>query len=161
MSRHTATARQPSGHAAAHVLFAADPRAVAPPAADPVQDPEAHFDAPSDIVVDPQLPTAKKIAALDTWDEIAQMRLAAANEGMPANDKTNEDLAIIEEVAEARAELSGEPVPPSDPANPGRVVSGKAARAGSHALTNYRVLVNSALLLGLVAVALTAWWLNR
>ncbi|MDX2257324.1 MAG: hypothetical protein NW205_00255 [Hyphomicrobiaceae bacterium] len=161
MTRHAATARQPSGHATANVVTAFDIPAEGPPIPDPVREPEAVYDAPAEIVEDPALTRRKKLAALDAWDEAAHLRLAAANEGMPAGDKTSEDLAIIEEVAEARAELEGRPTSGgSTVAGRAPTIAGKAARAGSRALTNYRVLVNSLIILAIAAAGLFAWWLT-
>ena len=56
-------------------------------AKDKVENPEAHFDKPKDVVQDKALSDEEKREALNTWEQDERQLLTASNEGMPGCDE--------------------------------------------------------------------------
>ena len=52
-------------------------------AKDKIDNPEAHFDKPREIVQDEALSHEEKTKALNTWEQNERQLLTASNEGMP------------------------------------------------------------------------------
>lgn len=122
-----------------------------------VFDPESVYDTPGDVVRDPNLRRREKLRALESWDDVARMRLAATDEGMPAHGTTSSDLKTLEDIEAARRAVD----PRTAETHPSRdVVTTKEARQGSSNLTNYRVLFNSLVLAAIAALIVGLLWWN-
>jgi hypothetical protein len=52
-----------------------------------VENPEAHFDKPKEIVQDKSLSHDEKKKALNTWEQDERQLLTASNEGMPGSEE--------------------------------------------------------------------------
>jgi hypothetical protein len=62
------------------------------------QDPEAVFARPTDIEKHVGLTRGQKLATLRRWEADVTQRLEATTEGMPSNDTTSEDSALLKEI---------------------------------------------------------------
>lgn len=70
-------------------------------------DPESVFEHPSDLVHEKGLTRGQKLATLGRWRAILKDRIRASGEGMePGDERTADDAAQIEEIAQAEAVLS-------------------------------------------------------
>ena len=56
-------------------------------AKDRVENPEAHFAEPKEVVEDYTLSHCEKKSALHNWEQHEQQLLTASNEGMPGSDE--------------------------------------------------------------------------
>ncbi len=56
-------------------------------AKDKVENPEANFDKPKEIVQDKALSHDEKKKALNTWEQDERQLLTASNEGMPGSEE--------------------------------------------------------------------------
>jgi hypothetical protein len=54
---------------------------------DKIEQPEIHFNSPTDVVKDRTLSHEEKKNALDTWEQNARQLLTASNEGMPGSEE--------------------------------------------------------------------------
>ena len=66
---------------------------------------------PTDIVNNADLTRAQKIEALDNWAVDVERRLASTGEGMPGQGQTDADLALLDEIRDAKQSLTGDPRP--------------------------------------------------
>lgn len=62
------------------------------------QDPETVFDRPADIEKHLGLTRGQKLATLKRWETDVTQRLKATAEGMPDNDSTLVDAALLKEI---------------------------------------------------------------
>lgn len=62
------------------------------------QDPEAVFARPADVEKHLGLTRGQKLATLRRWEADVTQRLGATAEGMPANDTTLDDAALLKEI---------------------------------------------------------------
>ena len=62
------------------------------------QDPEAVFARPADIEKHVGLTRGQKLATLKRWEADVTQRLGATTEGMPSNDTTSDDSALLKEI---------------------------------------------------------------
>lgn len=67
--------------------------------------PEAVFESPQHLAATSALTPRQRIVQLDRWEQTVLDRVAATSEGMPANDQSNEDTAILDQIAVARRRL--------------------------------------------------------
>jgi len=67
------------------------------------------FNLPVDIVNAPDMTRAQKIEALDSWALDVERRLASTDEGMPAQDQSDPDLRVLEQIHEAKQMLDARP----------------------------------------------------
>ena len=67
--------------------------------------PESQFDTPSEVVDAIGLTRVEKLAVLERWLDQVQQRMDAANEGMPATDATEADIALEERIRQALQDL--------------------------------------------------------
>jgi hypothetical protein len=54
---------------------------------DKIENPEAHFEKPKEIVQDKTLTHDEKKKALNTWEQDERQLLTASNEGMPGSEE--------------------------------------------------------------------------
>jgi hypothetical protein len=62
------------------------------------QDPEAVFASPADIEKHVGLTRGQKLATLRRWEVDVTQRLEATAEGMPSNDTTPADAALLKDI---------------------------------------------------------------
>lgn len=62
------------------------------------QDPEAVFDRPVDIEKEVGFTRGQKIATLKRWETDVVRRIESTDEGMPANDESADDAALLKEI---------------------------------------------------------------
>ncbi len=62
------------------------------------QDPEAVFASPADVEKHVGLTRGQKLATLKRWQADVTQRLEATAEGMPSNDTTQGDAALLKEI---------------------------------------------------------------
>jgi hypothetical protein len=76
-----------------------------------VEDPEAHFDKPKDVVRDRALSHDEKNNALNTWEQDERQRLTASNEGMAGSDEglQSDDDNRLGEVVRAKETIGAKP----------------------------------------------------
>jgi hypothetical protein len=76
--------------------------------ADKIEQPETHFQSPTEVVKDKKLTHEDKMAALSTWEQDARQLLTASNEGMPGSDEglDKEDHHRLGEVIRAKGRLA-------------------------------------------------------
>ncbi len=80
-------------------------------AKDKVENPEANFDKPKEIVQDKALSHDEKKKALNTWEQDERQLLTASNEGMPGNNEglRSEDDNRLGEVVGAKEKIGEKP----------------------------------------------------
>jgi hypothetical protein len=61
-------------------------------------DPETVFEKPADIEKHVGLTRGQKLATLRRWEADVTQRLEATTEGMPSNDTTSADAALLKEI---------------------------------------------------------------
>jgi hypothetical protein len=78
-------------------------------AKDKVENPDAQFDKPSEIVQDKGLSHDEKKKALNTWEQ--RQLLTASNEGMPGSDEglQSDDHNRLGEVVRAKEKIGEKP----------------------------------------------------
>jgi hypothetical protein len=78
---------------------------------DKVEQPEAHFQSPTDVVKDHDLSHEEKKTALNTWEQDAHQLLTASNEGMPGSEEglDKEDRNKLGEVIRAKEKIGQPP----------------------------------------------------
>ena len=76
-----------------------------------VNNPETHYDKPSDIAADKKLSPDEKSKALNTWEQDARQLLTAGNEGMAGSGEGLEpsDHHRLGEVVRAKAKIGKRP----------------------------------------------------
>ena len=74
---------------------------------DKIEQPEAHFQSPTDVVKDNKLSHEEKKTALNTWEQDEHQLLTASNEGMPASEEglVKEDRNKLGEVIRAKDKI--------------------------------------------------------
>jgi hypothetical protein len=80
-------------------------------AKDKVENPEAHFDKPKEIVQDKALSHDEKRKALNSWEQDERQLLTASNEGMPGSGEglqSDEDNRLGE-VVRAKEKIGEKP----------------------------------------------------
>ena len=80
-------------------------------AKDKVENPNAQFEKPKEVVQDKALSHEEKKKALDTWEQDERQLLTASNEGMPASDEglqSSEDNRL-DEVVRAKEKIGAKP----------------------------------------------------
>ena len=78
---------------------------------DKVENPEAHFAKPKEVVKDNVLSLSEKKNALNTWEQDERQLLTASNEGMSGSDeglRVDEDNHLGE-VVRAKGEIGEKP----------------------------------------------------
>ena len=80
-------------------------------AKDKVENPEAHFESPKEIVQDKALTHDEKKKALNTWEQDERQLLTASNEGMPGSEEGNqsEDDNRLGEVVGTKEKIGEKP----------------------------------------------------
>ncbi len=80
-------------------------------AKDKVENPEAHFAKPKEVVKDNALSHDEKKNALDTWEQDHRQLLTASNEGMSARDEghQSDDHNRLGEVVRAKGTIGEKP----------------------------------------------------
>jgi hypothetical protein len=80
-------------------------------AKDKVENPEAHFDKPKEIVQDKALSHNEKKKALNTWEQDERQLLTASNEGMPGSEEglTSDDDNRFGEVVRSKEKIGEKP----------------------------------------------------
>jgi hypothetical protein len=78
---------------------------------DKIEQPENHFEAPTDVVKDRNLSHEDKKNALNTWEQDARQLLTASNEGMPGRVEglEKEDDHRLGEVIRAKGKIGQPP----------------------------------------------------
>jgi hypothetical protein len=78
---------------------------------DKIEQPEAHFQSPTDVVKDRNLSHEDKKNALNTWEQDAHQLLTASNEGMPGSEEglDKEDNPRLGEVIRAKGKIGQPP----------------------------------------------------
>ena len=71
-----------------------------------IEQPENHYESPTEVANDRTLTNDKKMKALDTWEQDARQMLVASNEGMPEglDPRLGEVISAKEEVVRAKGE---------------------------------------------------------
>ena len=84
---------------------------VSKPKNDKIEQPEVHFQSPTDVVKDRDLSDEDKKNALNTWEQDAHQLLTASNEGMPGSEEGSdeEDRNKLGEVIRAKGEIGQPP----------------------------------------------------
>lgn len=73
------------------------------------QDPESYFATPNDVMDEKALTLGEKRSVLQNWLELVDRRLEAANEGMPAKRRTDdEDLLRQQQINDCLTNLEQE-----------------------------------------------------
>lgn len=67
--------------------------------------PEAIFESPQQLAASSALTPRQRIVQLDRWEQTVLDRVAATSEGMPANDTSSRDVAILDQITIARRRL--------------------------------------------------------
>ena len=80
-------------------------------AKDKVENPNAQFTKPKEVVQDKALSHEEKKKALDTWEQDERQLLTASNEGMPASDEGLQasDANRLDEVVRAKEKIGAKP----------------------------------------------------
>ena len=80
-------------------------------AKDKVENPEAHFNKPKEIVQDNALTHDEKKKALNTWEQDERQLLTASNEGMPGSEEglKSEDDNRLGEVVRTKEKIGEKP----------------------------------------------------
>ena len=80
-------------------------------AKDKVENPNAQFKKPKEVVQDKALSHEEKKKALDTWEQDERQLLTASNEGMPASDEglQSRDDNRLDEVVRAKEKIGAKP----------------------------------------------------
>jgi hypothetical protein len=80
-------------------------------AKDKIENPEAHFDKPKEVVQDKALSQDEKKKALNTWEQDERQLLTASNEGMPGSDEglQSDDDNRLGEVVKAEDKIGEKP----------------------------------------------------
>jgi len=78
---------------------------------DKIEQPESHFQSPTDVVKDRKLSREEKKTALNTWEQDEHQLLTASNEGMPASEEglDKEDHNKLGEVIRAKGKIGQPP----------------------------------------------------
>jgi hypothetical protein len=78
---------------------------------DRIEQPEAHFQSPTDVVKDRQLSHEEKKTALNTWEQDEHQLMTASNEGMPGSEEglDKEDHNRLGEVIRAKGKIGQAP----------------------------------------------------
>jgi hypothetical protein len=78
---------------------------------DKVENPEAHFAKPKQVVIDSVLTHDEKKNALNTWEQDERQLLTASNEGMPGSDEglRVDDDNRLDEVVRAKGTIGEKP----------------------------------------------------
>jgi hypothetical protein len=76
-----------------------------PETVDKVEDPQAHFDHPAEVVIDPVLSKDEKVQALEGLEQDARQLSAAAAEGMAGGDEGS----VLPDVLTAKEALDQPP----------------------------------------------------
>ena len=78
---------------------------------DKIEQPETHFQSPTDVVKDRDLSHEEKKTALNTWEQDARQLLTASNEGMPGSKEglDKEDDHRLGEVIRAKRKIGQPP----------------------------------------------------
>lgn len=75
-----------------------------------INNPQAEFEKPSDIVEDSELSHKQKKKALETLEQDAHQLLTASNEGMaPADDQICKDELQLDDVEKAQEDIGEKP----------------------------------------------------
>jgi hypothetical protein len=76
-----------------------------------IENPEAHFDKPKDVVQDNALSHPEKKKALNTWEQDERQLLTASNEGMPGSDEGQQkkEANRLDEVVKAKDQIGEKP----------------------------------------------------
>jgi len=79
--------------------------------ADKIEQPENHFQSPTEVVRDERLTNEDKKRALNTWEQDARQLLTASNEGMPGSEEglEKEDHHRLSEVIRAKRKIGESP----------------------------------------------------
>ncbi len=80
-------------------------------AKDKVENPEANFDKPKEIVQDKALSHDEKKKALNTWEQDERQLLTASNEGMPGSEEglQSDDDNRLGEVVRTKEKIGEKP----------------------------------------------------
>ena len=80
-------------------------------AKDKVENPDAQFDKPTEVVKDKALSYEEKKKALNTWEQDERQLLTASNEGMPGSDEglQSDDDNRLGEVGRAKEKIGEKP----------------------------------------------------
>ena len=80
-------------------------------AKDKVENPEAHFNKPKEIVQDNALTDDEKKKALNTWEQDERQLLTASNEGMPGSEEglKSDDNNRLGEVVRTKEKIGEKP----------------------------------------------------
>lgn len=60
------------------------------------QDPEHHFEKPTDVLMESALTRGEQRSVLENWLELVDRRLNAANEGMPVETPESDNDALLQ-----------------------------------------------------------------
>jgi hypothetical protein len=76
-----------------------------------IDNPEAHFDKPKEIIKDDALSHEEKTKALNTWEQDERQLLTASNEGMPGGEEglKRDDGNRLGEVVRAKGKIGIKP----------------------------------------------------
>jgi hypothetical protein len=76
-----------------------------------IENPEAHFNKPKDVVQDDTLSHPEKKKALNTWEQDERQLLTASNEGMPGSDEgeRKKEANRLGEVVQAKDRIGEKP----------------------------------------------------